>query len=285
MDNLKLLLRLYIQYTKMDFLWFLRDTRYCLLQIFSDTVCAGCTIAGVFLLSEKFGGFGGMSQEEILFMMGFSTLVDGIYMIFFIGNNMSMISRIIGRGQLDHVMIQPVPIWAELLARGFSPLSGSSMLVCGIGLTTYAVSRLAISVTRFWLLLLSIYAVSSAILIVSFMILLSCSAFYAPAAAEEIAQVGKDLFTSLKTYPLGTMSHSVKRLFLTLLPVGLAAWFPSTLLLKAGNGCLSPAQFPRVCYLPAAAFALSLFTIYVFKKGLKYYAVNGSPRYSGFGHR
>ena len=126
----------------MDLLWFLRDTRYCLLQIFSDTVCAFCTIAGVFLLSEKFGGFGGMNQGEILFMMGFSTLVDGIYMMFFIGNNTSMISRIIGRGQLDHVMIQPVPLWAELLAQGFSPLSGSSMLVCGIGLTAYAVRRL-----------------------------------------------------------------------------------------------------------------------------------------------
>ena len=98
MDNLKILFRLYRQYTKMDLLWFLRDTRYCLLQIFSDTVCAVCTIAGVFLLSEKFGGFGGMNQGEILFMMGFSTLVDGIYMMFFIDNNTSMISRIIGRG-------------------------------------------------------------------------------------------------------------------------------------------------------------------------------------------
>lgn len=285
MDNLKILLRLYRQYTKMDFLWFLRDTRYCLLQIFSDTVCACCTIAGVFLLSEKFGGFGGMNQEEILFMMGFSTLVDGIYMMFFIGNNTAMISRIIGRGQLDHVMIQPVPIWAELLAQGFSPLSGSSMLLCGIGLTTYAVSRLAIAVTIPWLLLLLLYAVSSTLLIVSFMFLLSCAAFYAPAAAEEIAQVGKDLFTSLKTYPLGTMSHSVQRLFLTVLPIGLTAWFPAELLLEAGNGGLDRIRFLQIWYLPAAAFALLLFTIYVFKKGMKYYAVNGSPRYSGFGHR
>ena len=285
MDNLKILFRLYRQYTKMDLLWFLRDTRYCLLQIFSDTVCAVCTIAGVFLLSEKFGGFGGMNQGEILFMMGFSTLVDGIYMMFFIGNNTSMISRIIGRGQLDHIMIQPVPLWAELLAQGFSPLSGSSMLVCGIGLTAYTVRRLPLSATLPWLLLLLIYAVSSTILVLSVMLLLSCAAFYAPAAAEEIAQTGRDLFTSLKTYPLGTMNHSVKRLFLTVLPVGLAAWFPSELLLKAGNGGLSAVLLLQACYLPAAALALSLFTIYVFKKGMKYYAVNGSPRYSGFGHR
>lgn len=55
--------------------------------------------------------------------------------------------------------------------------------------------------------------------------------------------------------------------------------------LKAGNGGLSAVLLLQACYLPAAALALSLFTIYVFKKGMKYYAVNGSPRYSGFGHR
>ena len=159
------------------------------------------------------------------------------------------------------------------------------MLICGIGLTTYAVNRLPISVTMPWLLLLLIYAVNATALIISFMTLLSCAAFYAPAAAEEIAQVGKDLFTSLKTYPLGTMRHSVRRLFLTVLPVGLAAWFPSALLLKAGYGEFGLPMLLQACYLPTAAFALSLLTIYVFKKGMKYYAVNGSPRYSGFGHR
>lgn len=285
MANIKILLRLYRQYAKMDLLWFLRDTRYFLLQIFSDLICAGCTIAGVFLLSEKFGGFGGMNQTEILFMMGFSTLADGIYMMFFVGNNTGMVSRIIGRGQLDHMMIQPVPLWAELLAQGFSPLSGCSMLLGGIGLTGYAIKKLAISVTLPWLMLLLLYAISASLLILAFIFLLSCTAFYAPAAAEEIAMVGKDLFTSLKTYPLGTINHAVRRLFLTALPIGLTAWFPAALLLEAARGDLRHAPLLKVLYLPAAAFTLTLITTYVFKKGMKYYAVNGSPRYSGFGHR
>ena len=37
---------------------------------------------------------------------------------------------------------------------------------------------------RAWLMLLLIYAVSATALIISFMTLLSCAAFYAPAAAE-----------------------------------------------------------------------------------------------------
>lgn len=281
----KIVLRLCRQYAKMDVLWFLRDTKYCLLQIFTDIICAGCTISGIFLLSEKFGGFGGMSRQEILFMLGFSTVVDGLYMFFFAGYNAGMISRIIGRGQLDHCMIQPVPLWAQLIAQGFSPVSGCSMLLCGAGLTVFALSRLSLSITPFWIGLFLIYAISSLTLVVSFIYILSSAAFYAPAAAEEIAMAGKDLFTSLKTYPLGTVNHGVRRLFLTVLPVGLAAWYPSAMLLAAGKKELAFAPLLPLLYQPAAALTLFLMTIILFKKGLRHYAVNGSPRYSGFGHR
>lgn len=285
MDNLKTLIRLYGQYAKMDLLWFLRDTRYCLLQILSDTICTGCTIAGVFLLSIRFGGFGGMSQDGILFMMGYSVLVDGIYMLFFMGNNTGMVSRIIGRGQLDHVMIQPVPLWAELLAQGFAPFSSSSMLIYGIALTAASLHRLSIAIDPFWSFLLFIDTVSSVVLILSFMYLLSCTAFYAPAAAEEIAQVGKDLFSSLKTYPLGTMGRSAKIVFLSILPVGLAAWFPSSLLLHYTGPEMTWSYITALCYLPALALLLMTVTIIIFRKGMKHYATYGSPRYSGFGHR
>lgn len=283
--NIKILLRLYRQYAKMDLLWSLRDMKYCLLQVLSDTVCALCAVAGVLLLSEKFGGFGGMSQPELLFMLGFSTVADGIYLIFFIGNNTGMISRIIGRGQLDHVMIQPVPLWTQLLAQGFSPFSGGSMFLCGLALTVYAVSRLPLSVTAAWTAVFLLYAACSALLVQGFITLLSCSAFYAPAAAEEIARVGKDLFTSLKVYPLGTVSHGIRRIFLTLLPVGMTAWFPASLLIKAGtDGFQLSMLLPGLC-LPAVTLILLLTAACLFKKGMKYYACNGSPRYSGFGHR
>ena len=66
-----------------------------------------------------------MNQAEILFMMGFSTLVDGIYMMFFIGNNTAMISRIIGRGQLDHVMKQLGSTNQLLIFPLFKPFSST----------------------------------------------------------------------------------------------------------------------------------------------------------------
>ena len=198
MDNYfsqgKTLLRLFKLYGKMDLLWFLRDTKYCLLYMSTDLICLFCSMAGIFLLSVRFGGFGGMTEAEVLFMLGYSTLVDGIYMMFFMGNNTSMISRIIGRGQLDHVVIQPVPVWMHLLCQGFSPVSANSTLLCGMILTGFALGRLQMAVSPVFLLLLAINALASCLMIVAVMYLISCLAFYAPAAAEEIAQSGLDLF-------------------------------------------------------------------------------------------
>lgn len=285
MDNFKILIRLYRQYAKMDLLWFLRDTRYFFIQLVSDVVSGGCTIAGVCLLSANFKDFSGMTQNEILFMMGYALFIDGIYMVFFIGNNTGMVSRIIGRGQLDHIMIQPVPLWAELLAQGFSPVSGSPIMIFGIGLTAYGAISADLPINAFIILLFLFYSICSIVIVMSFIYLISCFAFYAPAAAEEIAGVGKELFSSLKTYPLGNMKGFQKHIFLSLIPVGLCAWFPSTLLIKAGKYGLEAVLIPEAFYLPIAAAIFSLIAIITFKKGMIYYETYGSPRYSGFGHR
>ncbi|WP_324293156.1 ABC-2 family transporter protein [Lacrimispora defluvii] len=285
MDNFKILTRLYRQYAKMDLLWFLRDTRYFFIQLVSDIVSGGCTIAGVCLLSANFKHFSGMTQNEILFMMGYALFIDGIYMVFFIGNNTGMVSRIIGRGQLDHIMIQPVPLWAELLAQGFSPVSGSPIMIFGTGLTAYGAISAGLPINAFTVLLFLFYSICSIVIVMSFIYLISCSAFYAPAAAEEIAGVGKELFSSLKTYPLGNMKGFQKHIFLSLIPVGLCAWYPSTLLIKAGKYGLGAVLVPEAFYLPIAAAIFSFIATITFKKGMKYYETYGSPRYSGFGHR
>ncbi len=285
MDNFKILIRLYRQYAKMDLLWFLRDTRYFFIQLVSDVVSGGCTIAGVCLLSANFKNFSGMTQNEVLFMMGYALFIDGIFMVFFMGNNTGMVSRIIGRGQLDHIMIQPVPLWAELLAQGFSPVSGSPIMIFGTGLTAYGAIRAGLPINAFTILLFLFYSICSIVIVMSFIYLISCSAFYAPAAAEEIAGVGKELFSSLKTYPLGNMKGFQKHIFLSLIPVGLCAWLPSTLLIKAGKYGLEAVFVPEAFYLPIAAAIFSFIAIITFKKGMNYYETYGSPRYSGFGHR
>lgn len=284
-DNFKTLLRFFRIYAKLDLLWFLRDTRYCLLFMCSDLICLLCSMSGIFLLAARFGGLGGMEGQEILFMLGYASITDGIYMLFFMSNNMGQISRIIGRGQLDHSMVQPAPLWIQLLAQGFAPISSCGTLIMGICITAYAVHGLKLSITPLWMLFFILNAAASCLIMMAVIYLISCLAFYAPAAAEEIAQSGIDLFT-LKSYPLGGLPKKMQVLFSIFIPIGMGAWFPSKSLLALSSTSV-PALHNYTALLPAPVLAavLILITTIVFQKGMKHYATYGSPRYSGFGHR
>jgi ABC-2 type transport system permease protein len=177
-------------------------------------------------------------------------------------------------------MIQPVPLWMQLMTGGFSPVSGSSILLCGIILTVYAAGRLGIAITLGWVLLLLLSILASVVIFLSFVYLISCIAFWAPVAAEESASLIHGLFGSLKRYPLGGMAAGWQAVFCSLVPVGLAGWFPSLWLM--GDNTPAP-FFPVLTFV--MAFLFGLLAVRLFKKGMKHYATCGSPRYSGFGHR
>ena len=144
------------------------------------------------------------------------------------------------------------------------------------------------AVTPLFLLAAALNALASCLILMAVIYLISCLAFYAPAAAEEIAQSGLDLFT-VKTYPLGGLGGRVKLLFCTAVPVGMGAWFPSRALLQLGygygRGANAAATILSLIAAPALAMLLVTLTFMIFKKGMNHYETNGSPRYSGFGHR
>ena len=279
--KMKMMFRLFAIYAKMDVLWALRDSKYCLIQITGDAVAALASMAGVFLLASRFGNLGGMNRPQILFMLGYGILVDGIYKLFFINSNAGQISRVIGRGQLDHAMIQPVPVWIQLLTSGFAPASGSSIFLCGVGMTAYAVSGLSIPITAAWLFQLAICLLSSTAIMVSVIYIISCLAFLAPVAAEEIAGSVVEMFSVLRSYPLGGMRIGLRILFTGLIPIGLAAWYPAARLADAGT----PDGFSPTVYMLSLATVFISIAVILFKKGINYYGTYGSPRYSGFGHR
>ncbi|SDM54742.1 ABC-2 family transporter protein [Acetanaerobacterium elongatum] len=277
--NVLFLFRLWRQYAKMDLLWFLRDMRYCLMWVASELVATLTAISTTLLLCVRFGGIGGMSFDQMLFMCSYAMVSDGIIVAFFGGYNILHISRIIGRGQLDHMLIQPVPIWMQLLTQGFSPVSGNGKVLLGIPLLCVAVSRLQLTVTPVWVLRLLSSLVCSSTVILAFTYIISCSAFFAPVAAEEISGKALDLFGETKYFSLGGLPSAGITALCTVLPVGLAAWFPANVLLGQ-----APAGLPAILLLIVAAVMLIIANI-LFKKGIHFYEKNGSNRYSGFGAR
>jgi len=279
-DNLTLrrIIRLFAISAKVDMVWLLRDTKFAVMGICGDMINNLATVSGVFLIAVRFGGIGGMSTDEVLFMMAYSTLVTGIFILFGSSNNIH-ISRIIGRGQLEHMFIQPLPLSVQLLTSGFTPFTGGGNFVVGIVLMTVAVNRLTLDISPLWVLSLAAYLLTTIIILIARAYLVSSITFYAPVAAEEITNTAIDEAWLLGTFPLSGMPRFIQIPLLTILPEGLMAWFPSLILLgKMQQGWL---MFYPMLFALLAALTAS----YFFRKGLKYYVQKGSNRYVPYGFR
>ncbi len=271
-------LRLWRVYAYLDFMWITRDFRFFIICILSDFILRIGSITAVFLLAERFNGIGAWTQPQIIFMLGYATAVTGVMDTFF-SYNILHISRRVGRGQMDHVLVQPRPVWLTLLTEGFMPFTGSSILITGLALMAWAVTKLGIPVSVSWLALVAVHIAASSTVMLSFSYLCGSLAFWAPRAAEEISSAAVDTMSSLKPFPLDGVSPVLAVSLLTVVPVGLIAWYPCRFLLG-----IDPRPMAGLT-TPLGAIALGLLALAAFAKGLHYYEQRGSQRYHPGGHR
>ena len=275
---LKKLLRLWRLYLYLDFMWMTRDLRFFLHCFLSDTALNLAAVSGTFLLAERFSGLGVWSKPQVVFLLGYGMLVAGLINTLF-GFNVLYISRRLGRGQLDHTLIQPQPLWLSLLTEGFMPISGSAILLPAAGLLWWAGRALGLASTGRWWALFALQVLSSATVATAFSFLWGSLAFWAPRAAEEISSSAMRVVNQLKPFPLDGSGPLLMGGLLSLLPVGFVAWYPCRFLLG-----LDP-SIRQGMATPLAALTLALAAAWAFAKGRKHYERTGSSRYLSFGHR
>lgn len=278
-DNLKSVLRLWKLYARMDLNWLLQDRVNVIIVILSETLSNLASMAGVLLLAVRFGGVGGLSADEVLFMLGFFELADGLGWMLFGNYNVIHISRRIGRGQVDHMLIQPRPLWMQLLTEGFMPFSGCHGLIIGVILTVISVSGLNITLTPVWFLLLVYYLIIHIVLRLSQSVLYGSMAFWKPVACEEISTMILDLNNQLGKFPLFGLPKPFTALLHTVLPIGLLAYLPALALLRE----LGQETELALPFLVAGVFVTA--ALVCFQKGLKHYAKYSCNRYKEMGHR
>jgi ABC-2 type transport system permease protein len=272
------LLRLWRLYAYLDLVWVTRDLKSAVLYICSDAISTVATVTAMLLLAERFQGIGSWTKFQVVFLLSYAMVVRGL-LDFFFSYNVLFISRRVGRGQLDHLLIQPQPLWMGLLTEGFAPFGGSGILVPGLGLMIWATSRLPLVVSIGWTALLAVNLIASAVIIVSYTFLWGSLAFWAPRAAEEINSSTVRLFDQLMSFPLDGLGPGLLGGLLTVVPVGFVAWYPCRSLLGLGTGQGSRIVTPLVALLMAALAG------WMFRLGLKHYGRTGSQRYLSLGHR
>ena len=272
------ILRLWRYYAEQDFLWTLRDVPSMLIFLSSNAIVALGTVTGTFLLAERFGGIGHWSKYQVIFMLGYALLVTGLPEIFF-AFNVSFISRRIGRGQFDHTLIQPQPIWMSLMTEGFAPFSAAMDFVPGTALVVWSATQLNLPITPGWLALLALNLVASTAIGLAYAFIWGSLAFWAPRGAEEINSSTWALLSQLKGFPLDGVAPALLGGLLTVVPVGFLAWFPARALLGLEQAPLA------IVVTPLAAAVFCALAVWVFQRGLKQYGRTGSQRYLAYGHR
>jgi ABC-2 type transport system permease protein len=275
---LRRLLRLWRMYAVLDFTFLMADLKLALTWYVSDGIVNLASVTATLLLADRFAGIGAWSRYQVAFMLGYGTTVSGLLYLFF-GYNVMTISRRLGRGQLDHTLVQPQPLWLSLLTEGFMPFSGSSVLLAGITLLAWAAAKLGLVISLSWLALLALNLAASSTIVLAFSFLWGSLAFWAPLAAEEISSSSVQLLGQLKPFPLDGLGPLLLSGLLTVVPVGFVAWYPSRALLG-----LDPSGWSGWS-TPLMAVVFALVTGWLFRKGLRYYGRTGSQRYSSLGHR
>jgi ABC-2 type transport system permease protein len=263
----------------MDLNWFLQDMTTCGIVMAAELIANIASVAGVLLLAARFGGVGGLSADEVLFMLGFFQLADGFSYMMFGGFNVTAISRRVARGQVDHMLIQPRPLWMQLMSEAFMPVSGSSGFLMGVAVTCIACARLRIAVTPLWMLALLLYVACHAAIKLGLGYLSGASAFYKPVACEEISAQMLNMVNFLGKYPLAGLPAWAVAPLTTVFPAGLMAYLPALALLgKLGKDA-------RLALPVAVAAAFLAAATYFFRRGLKHYAKYSCNRYRDLGHR
>lgn len=273
---MKILLKSLKIYAKMDGLWMLRDTKYCILQIVADIISVSATIIAMIILSIQFNGLGGLTHYQTMLMFGIATNVQGLYNLFFANYNNGMVSRIIGRGQIEHYMVQPVPIWIQIATRGFAPFSANSQFLISLVLIVYSMKELRI-LTVFMLMIVMLISILSTVTMTSVIYIISTIAFYSPSAGEEISQPILALFVNTSYFPIVKMNVFFRVLYVFIFPIGSIAWLPTKMIVEKDKIII-------IIFIIIPLVLLGLANV-TFRKGLDYYAKKGAGRYSSFGHR
>ena len=261
---------------RMDMVLMMRSGWTVATWLVTDFISYTAGIAAVLLVAQRFGGIAGWSRADLVFLVGFASSSAALRQVFF-GYNVSAISRRVGRGQMDHVLIQPQPVIVCLMTEGFSPVSSLGALLPGVILLSSGAAAAGLPLRLSTVVETGICLVSSMTIVLAGSFALGAAAFWAPSGAEEISTRASNLL-EVTDFPLDPVPRGLRTALVSVLPAGFVAWFPVSALLGRRPGwewILTPI---------AAALAAGVAT-FVFRKGLHHYGRVGSSRYSSFGHR
>jgi ABC-2 type transport system permease protein len=262
---------------RMNAIRILRTREQAIAHTVTDFIWHSGAMLAPILVAVRFGHIGPWPVAAVVFMLAYGTVVSSL--LDALGDNYFFLSRRIGRGHLDHYLVQPQPLWRLLLTEGFTPLDFWPTLTLGLTLMAWSVAWLHVPVSPGWFGLLGINLLASMAVQTAFLYAWGCLAFWAPRGAEKISSAAYSLIGEV-SFPLDPVPRALRLVLVSAVPSGLLSWLPSRALLHiAGAGAVD------AWLTPLAALVLGALAIFLFRLGLRHYRCTGSTRYTDFGHR
>jgi viologen exporter family transport system permease protein len=270
-------LRLFGLGARMNAIRILRTREQAIVATLTDFIWHSGALLAPVLVAVRFGHIGPWPAVAVVFMLAYGAAVSSLMDA--LGDSPWRLSYYIGRGQLDHFLVQPQPLWRTLLTDGFTPFDFWPVLTMGIVLMAWSAGQLHVAASPAWLGLLALNLLASIVVQTAFLYAWGCIAFWAPRGAEAISSAASRLVGDL-SFPLDPVPRALRVVLVTFVPSGLLSWLPARALLRvAGGGGLD------VWLTPVAAVVLGAIALTLFRLGLRRYRRTGSWRYVEHGHR
>ncbi|HXM57207.1 MAG TPA: ABC-2 family transporter protein [Candidatus Dormibacteraeota bacterium] len=262
---------------RMNAIKILRTRGQAVANTLTDFIWHSGAMLAPILVAIRFGHIGSWPVAAVVFMLAYGAAVASVMDA--LSDSPFALSFRIGRGQLDHALLQPQPLWRVLFTEGFTPFDFWPVLTLGLILMAWSTAALHLAVSPGWLALLGVNLLASTGVHTAFLYAWGCIAFWAPRGAEEISSAAGNLLVEI-SFPLDPIPRGLRTVLVTVVPSGLLSWVPSRALLHmAGAGPLD------VWLTPLAAVALGATALVLFRLGLRRYRSTGSQRYIDHGHR
>lgn len=205
----------------------------------------------IYSLREDVGGY---EFNQVLLLWAIAAATYGFAHFAF--RNAFSLSDTITNGKLDSYLVQPKNVLISSITSGIG--------VSAIGDILYGYIVLVISgITLTKFLLFTLFAVTGAIVIVDVAVILGSLSFWI-GRSDMIADTGNSLIVNFATYPDGIFKGVSRILLLTVIPVGLTAYFPVWIMTKFDLGL--------TLIVIAITVTLTVLTFIIFYRGLRRYS-------------
>ena len=205
----------------------------------------------LYSLKEDVGGY---TFNQVLLLWAIAASTYGFS--HFIFKKAYTLSDTITNGKLDSFLVQPKNVLISAIT--------TDIEVSALGDILYGYIVLFISgitITKF--LLFTLFTLTGAIIITDVAVILGSLSFWF-GRSDMIADTGNNLMTSFATYPDGIFKGLAKILLLTVIPIGLTAYFPVWIMTKF--------DIKLTLIIIALTIAITALTFVIFYRGLRRYS-------------